>query len=285
MLAEEATDLLSEATGDAFEVRGPLAGGETGATEVVDSHGRRFVLKWELDPGNQVLRRQGALLADRLRTLAAWPAPKQACLDIGGCLLVLQEFMDGRPVESFTHGLLDELEALHQSRVGLARDEDTDLWAEDMIETLVHGGNGYCLHEPLRGFDDRTRRIVERIEAIGRSLDPIDLVGRDVVHGDLHPGNLLQVDGALSAVVDMDYTRVGDASFDLTMLALSSLGVVVEPGVRSRLFEDGVAELSDARRSAYVGNLLLRFLDWPIRKGRTEEIEFWIAQADRLLPK
>ena len=147
----------------------------------------------------------------------------------------------------------------------------------------MHGGNGYCLHEPLRRHDSRTRRIVERIEEIGRSLRPSDLAGTDIVHGDLHEGNLLQVDGRLSAVVDLDYTRRGDAVFDLTMLAVTSLGVPVERGVRSRLFEAGVHSLSEPRRLAYVGNLLLRCLDWPIRKGRTDEIEFWLARADDLL--
>lgn len=154
-----------------------------------------------------------------------------------------------------------------------------------MIEVLVEGGNGYCLHQPLRDFDKRTRRVVERIEEIGRSLRVDDLVGNDIVHGDLHPGNILQVDGKLTAVVDMDYTRVGDAAFDLTMLALGSLGVTVDPGVRSRVFERGVHSLPEANRRAYLANLVLRNLDWPIRKNRPAEIEFWLAETDRLLPQ
>lgn len=83
----------------------------------------------------------------------------------------------------------------------------------------------------------------------------------------------------------MDYTRVGDADFDLAMLALTSLGVHADTGVRSRLFDRGIENLSDARRNAYVANLLLRFLDWPIRKSRPAEIEFWLLEADRLLPR
>ncbi len=82
----------------------------------------------------------------------------------------------------------------------------------------------------------------------------------------------------------MDYTRVGDATFDLTMLALGSLGVSVDAGVRSRLFDRGVHSLPDAKRRAYVANIVLRSLDWPIRKDRSAEIEFWLTEADRLLP-
>ena len=50
-------------------------------------------------------------------------------------------------------------------------------------------------------------RVVERIEEMGRALDPADLPGGGVVHGDLHPGNMLQIEGRLSAVVDLDYAR------------------------------------------------------------------------------
>jgi aminoglycoside phosphotransferase (APT) family kinase protein len=126
--------------------------------------------------------------------------------------------------------------------------------------------------------------VVERVEEIGRSTRPDDLGGGDVVHCDLHSGNLLQVDGRLSAVVDLDFAQVGDAELDLTTLALSSLEVDVDPGVRDRLFERGVHSLAEPKRRAYVAHLLLRVLDWPIRKARPAEVEFWLAQADRLLP-
>src|SRR5207253_7243057 len=68
--------------------------------------------------------------------------------------------------------------------------------------------------------------------SIGRSLALTDIAGNDIVHGDLHPGNLLQLDGRLSAVIDMDYTRVGDADFDLAMLAVASLEIGVDSGVQ-----------------------------------------------------
>jgi hypothetical protein len=44
-------------------------------------------------------------------------------------------------------------------------------------------------------------------------------------------------------VVDVDFTRVGDAMFDLTMLALGSSGVDAANGIRSRLFDRGLREL------------------------------------------
>ena len=107
--------------------------------------------------------------------------------------------------------------------------------------------------------------------------------GSDVVHADLHPGNLLQDAGRLSAVVDLDYARVGDAAFDLVFLAVSAIGMPCERGTRDYLQQVGLDPLDASRRLAYVGNLMLRLLDWPIRKNRTEEIEFWLSKADSLL--
>jgi len=276
--------LLSGALDHEFELIGSLTGGETGATEVQRDDGRRYVLKWELDPHNQRSRREGVVLAERLRTDAGWPCPEQHQVDVGDCLLVLQDLIPGAAVDHFTHELVDTLFETHERRLGLSPGALENRWASDMIEILVEGGNGYCLHQPLRDFDSRTRRVVERIEAVGRALTPADLSGNEIVHGDLHTGNLLQVDGRLSAVVDMDYTRVGDAEFDLVTLAVASLGVDADAGVRARLFTRGIDSLPDVKRHAYVGNLLLRCLDWPIRKNRREEIEFWLEQADRLLP-
>jgi hypothetical protein len=78
-----------------------------------------------------------------------------------------------------THWLVDDLLSIHHRRLGLADVGDRNGWGDDMIETLVEGGNGYRLHEPLRRHSTQTRRIVERIEEIGRALTPPDLFGAE----------------------------------------------------------------------------------------------------------
>ncbi len=279
----EAARRYSAATSNTYRLVGPLAGGETGATLIKGDDGERRVLKWEADPAKQAQRSHALALAARLRTEAGWPIPRQEAVRADAWLFVTQEFMDGQPIDVLSHGLVDELLTLHQRRLDLAVPDGTDHWGEEMIEILVEGGNGYCLHEPLRNHDDRTRRVVEQIEEIGRALTPADLPGGSIIHGDLHPGNLLQVDGRLSAVVDLDYARLGDAGFDLAWLAVASLAQPAEAGVRRRLVEVGLDSLASKHRAAYIGNMLLRLLDWPIRKQRLDELEFWLDKADRLL--
>ena len=152
-----------------------------------------------------------------------------------------------------------------------------------MIETLTVGGEGYCLHSSLRDFDGRTRSLVDRVEAFGSTIDESELIGRDIVHWDLHRGNILVNDGSLAAAVDTDFSAVGDASFDLVALAISSLTLTCEPGVRTRLFSSAFDDLDELRAQAYLAHLFIRVIDWPARRRQLDEVEFWLARADELL--
>ncbi len=282
--AEDAVALLQQATGEAYELMGRLRGGETGAHEVRrGGDGTRLVLKWEweTEPDSQMLRRDGVDLAERLRTEAGWPVPQQSIVEAPGCLLVLQAFMAGDPVRRFSSTMADDLLELHHRRLGLGAGRSGQPWAERLIRTLVVGGRGYCLHEPLRRYDARTASLVEEVEAFGARVVPDDFAGNDIVHWDLHPGNLLQQGGALSAVVDTDFCVVGDAAFDLVTLALSSGTLPCPPDVRRELFHRALDPLPPLRRTAYLGHLFVRVLDWPIRRGSAGEVEHWLTQVER----
>jgi hypothetical protein len=279
-----AVQLLSRVTGQQYALTRRLTGGETGAHEMRGPDGERLVIKWELDPPSQAARRTAVELTERLGGHAGWPVPEQWTVEADECLFVLQRFMPGEPVELITHALVDRIFELHESRLGLAAPSDDTSWPGALIETLTTGGAGYCLHQPLREFDARTAALIERVERLGHELQPAQLPGGEIVHWDLHPGNLLAVDGRLTAVIDNDFVTVGDAAFDLVTLAIASLETPSEPGVAERLFSEAVDVLEEPRRSAYLAHLVIRILDWAVRKGRTEEIELWLDQAQRLLP-
>jgi Ser/Thr protein kinase RdoA (MazF antagonist) len=197
---------------------------------------------------------------------------------------VVQQFLAGTPVEALTHELVDDLLALHGRRLGLADAGDGAASAHELIETLVVGGSGYCLHAPLREFDARTAALVARVEAFGADLVPEQFPRTDIVHWDLHPGNLLQLDGRLAAVIDNDFVSTGDAAFDLVTLVVATFECRCDDGVRDRLSAAAFDGLDAVRREAYVAHLLVRVLDWAIRKGRFEEVDLWLDAAQRLLP-
>jgi len=280
---ETAASLLTHETGEPFRLIRQLSGGETGAHEFLSGDNRRVVVKWDARPKGRQLRGEAVPLSERLRTVAAWPVPTQSVVDAEGVLFVIQEFMPGHPPGHFDHQLVDTLLDLHSRRLGLARPDDPNHWPTALIETLIVGGEGYCLHSSLRDFDRRTRSLIDRIEGFGSTIDEADLVGADVVHWDLHIGNLLVSDGSLTAVVDTDFCVVGDARFDLVALALSSLALPSAPGVRTRLLASAFDDLDELKAQAYLAHLFIRIIDWPIRRSRSDEVEFWLARADELL--
>jgi hypothetical protein len=273
---EDAVQLLRRATNEPFELVGRLQGGETGAHEVRGPGGERLVLKWDTDARSQELRRAAVVLTDRLRAEAGWPVVEQDVLEVDGCLLVLQQFLGGREPDILTNAMTDQLLGLHAARLGLSDAPSSRPWADRLVETLVHGGHGYCLHESLRRHSAGTADLVGEVEAFGCSLSGSDLLGADIVHWDLHTGNLLVDEHGISGVVDTDFCDVGDAAFDLVMLALTSHAVECEEGVRGRLAEAALEPLPERRRRAYLGHLFIRLLDWPIRRGAEGEVELWL---------
>jgi len=282
-IAEVAVARLRDATGDDYRLVGRLAGGETGAHEVRGPAGERLVVKWDDDPGSQAARRRAVGLTARLGAEAGWPVQAQWIVDDGDRMYVVQELVAGLPVEAFTHALVDDLLALHERRLGLAGPDADPSAAVELIETLTVGGSGYCIHATLRDHDARTAALVGRIEAFVRGFDPARIPGTDIIHWDLHEGNLLQLDGRIAAVVDNDFVTTGDAAFDLVTLAIAATERA-DDDVRDRLFAAAFDDLDAVRREAYVGHLMIRVLDWAIRKRRTDEIDAWLGWADRLLP-
>jgi hypothetical protein len=281
--AEVAASILSEVTGKPFRHLRQLSGGETGAHQFLGPDGHLIVVKWDTTADGRAFRSEAVVLSERLRCEAGWPVPAESVIDAEGISFIIQAFMVGTPPTAIDHGLIDRVLDLHARRLGLAEPHDPTRWPENLITTLTVGGNGYCRHEPFHEYDERTRSLIGRIESFGCSLKGEDFVGDDVVHWDLHPNNLLVDDGDLSAVVDTDFAIVGDADFDLVMLALTSLNVECEPGVRSRLFAEAFNHLDELRAQAYLGHLFVRLIDWPIRRNSPSEVDFWLARADELL--
>jgi thiamine kinase-like enzyme len=283
MDAAEGIALLVQATGQTYELKGMLSGGETGAHRVVGPSGESLVVKWAVEPPSKQLRAEGVEFSERLRTVAGWPVPHEWTVQAGGCLFVIQVFVAGSPVGALSHQVVEQMLELHSKRIGLARLSDPTHWPSALITTLTEGGHGYCLHDSLRGYDHRTAELLSRIERFGGSLKETELVAGDIVHWDLHPGNLLTGAVGLSAIVDTDFAMVGDAAFDLVMLALTSRALPGEAAVQARLDEAAFDQLEEIRKQAYLAHLFLRLLDWPIRRGSPSEIDFWLEQSEQLL--
>ena len=209
--------------------------------------------------------------------------PGRATVEADGCLFVIQDLVPGAPIARLTHSLVDELLRLHAARIGLAAYDDDSRWPDVLIETLTIGGIGYCMHESLRGYDARTARVLDRVEAIGHALDAerarrrrhraLGLPSRQRARGrrprQRGHRHRLRDDGRR-------HVRSHDARSELTRDRLR--GGSAAAGCST----SACAAWKNRNGPAYVGHLLLRYLDWSIRKGRTEAVDYWLDSRARL---
>ena len=282
----DAVILLSELTGQTFQMVGRLPGGESGAHEVRGPDGTRWVAKWDLNPGSQArapgapsLSRPGFETKPGGQFLTNGVSnPRRACSYSRSCF-------PGSPFELFSQELVAQLLTLHERRIGLAQPEDASKWPYSLIETLLRGGENYCLHSSLRTYDVRTAKLLDRIIEIGRERA-----------GERPPGHRHRALGPARG-----QSAPGRWTFDAALwITTSSRWVTlrstwphwpprhVTPSVSRACVSSSssvaVEPLDEARRSAYFGHLLLRVLDWAIRYDRRDEVDLWLAQSARLLP-
>ena len=229
-------------------------------------------MKWEFDPSSQVARREAVGLTERLRTEARWPVPRQRVVESDACLFVIQELLPGRPAPSSRTNWSTSSSSCTAGDSGWPA-RTTRPVAGPSIETLTTGGNGYCLHEPLRRYDRRTAQLVGRIEQLGRSLRPDDLSAPTSCTGICTPAT------CWSPATTSPRWSTPTSSPSATRRSTWSPSpfqppVPCEAGVGDRLLAMALDGLTEPKRQAYLGHLFLRVIDWPIRGGRPDEVEF-----------
>src|SRR5262249_22934230 len=150
--AHEISDLLAEVTGVRLTVEGPCPGGEVGAAYVRWSDGHRSVLTM----GNP---RSQPLVA--IARNAGLPAPRyELASDVGPAFVVVQELLPAQPQSTVDRPLVAAMLELNTRMEGLLLKETA---APEIDLYLRTSGPGFCLHEPLAGYDRRSARVLDWI--------------------------------------------------------------------------------------------------------------------------
>ena len=266
-----------------LNVDGRLPNGETGAIEARDDAGRRRVIKWSDDPAGFEVRTEAHGVAERLRDEAGWPLPDQQLLSLPDLQVIVMDRLPGTNPRRLELPLIDELAALDLRRRQLAPPAGPSRFGQEIVTTLVHGGAGYCRHESLRSHSPQTRRLEGRIVEIGRSHLVGDFPTTDLVHFDLHGGNILVQDGTLTGIVDAEFATFGDAGFDLVTLATCARELPTDHEVSQRLWQLVDERVDASLVPAYAAHVLLRCADWDIRNHGGETLDVWLQEAERQL--
>lgn len=266
---------VNAATGAGLAYAGRLSGGNAGAVAAGRPDGTRVVLTrwdgWQLDRWPAL-----APLLERVRA-AGYPIPalQVVPLPAGGAATV-QERVDGAPAHRPTAGLVTDLLRLVELQAGVAARPASRL--ADLH--LSADGPGFCLHGPLREHSAATREVLAWVEEVGRSAPADALHGADLVHLDLHMGNVLvhrDDPDRVAGVVDWAGAAVGDRAFDLVTLGfdLSWHGEPETPVL------DRLAAADPGRLRAYAAHMSLRLVDWLLRHGGEQDVRRWVAVAHR----
>jgi hypothetical protein len=284
----DAPDLLARlrsATGADLDLVGPLPGGQVGAALVRWPDGRDGVLTRAGDASDEAWARveQTAELLGIARA-AGIPAPRYELVTrLPDAVAVVQERLPGEPPSRVDLALVQHLVTIAGRGAGLLRGRP-DVAAVELY--LLRSGPGFCLHQPLAQYDDRTRRLLDVVRRTG-AASPHRMTGEDLVHTDFHPGNVL-VDrtGAVTGVVDWDGTGRGDHRFALVTLRFD----LAVPGVdaRDRSARSAAARwldnhiddvLDEATLRAYWAHMGLRQVDWAIRHHGPADVDHWLTVA------
>lgn len=148
---------------------------------------------------------------------------------------------------------------------------------------LSRDGPGFCLHGPLRDHGRHTRRLLDWIEAVGRS-GPDVVAGDDLVHFDYHLGNVLVSPGdqtRVVAIIDWDGADNGDVGLDAVVLALDLVLYDAAPALVERVTDYLTETTPDSSRRAFWAHGLLRLVDWRLRHSPDDDLS-WLPRAEKL---
>lgn len=255
--------------------------GEQGAFRVKDHLGQEWVLKWA--PGMRNLDwMQGAKTTTDLLRNQGYPAP---CYLLIGKLpegiYSVQSALPGAPLHVLPSTLLPRLLELNELQRGRALPGRTD-WHQEAVDTVLMGGDGYCLHASLEHHSQETTALLHSLQAL--VLEHRDAPHRtdDIVHGDFQQANILVQNEQISGVVDWDGAGRGDCIFDLVTLLFYTYD---DAEMRDRLQQRILARASLALVNIYCSHLILRQVDWSLRYHDQGTSARYIARGWALLEK
>ena len=255
------------------------AQGEQGAFAIVDSRGKHYVLKWRPDLEHASQVHYVREVTDHLRT-KGYPAPAYVWSGyaLEGTYFV-QTTLPGTPMRSLTESFLSRLIALNELQVGQAPPGPRD-WPQEVVNTLLFGGHGYCIHTSLQQHSPETAALLHQLQqlVLRHQEEPTEI--NDIVHFDFQPSNVLIHHQEISGVVDWEATCAGDAAFDLATLLFYIYDNVA---LREQLWRYALERSSLSVLSVYLAHLILRQVDWSLRHHDQTTSNRYLSRGQALL--
>ncbi|MFI5781981.1 phosphotransferase [Nocardia sp. NPDC051570] len=258
--------LLARERGLRLDLVRPFERGDEGAFEVEDADGRRLVLKWR--PWRQEAADAAAMTTDRMARMRRRGCPIPAEIASGrvdDIRFELQELVEGRAVDEITEDLLEQLIGVVDRQRGAGAHASADWW-EFLCDGLFRDRTPLCRPSVLDGCTGPVERLLRRLRRAARDARPTHPAPNDVVHFDFGPANVLAEHGRLTAVLDWQSCRDGDAGYDLITTDWDlAAWPKATPRIRERLSREITRTTDPAAITLYAAHAVLRNLTWSYR--------------------
>jgi len=265
----------------------PATGGESGGAWHGTFDGHPVVVKRGEAEARPRLESISSLM-DRLRDRGV-PTPSYTLLDDDGDELVyVQTVLPGAlPRRPMTAQYVEDVVTMSElladvTDVPRIRSYD---WPTLLQHSLAIGEDGWCRHEPMRAYSDRTRAIVEHAEAHGAAMEVASVPTTDAVHLDLHPANTLVHGGRLSGIIDWDGVLPGDRWFDLVYFAHHVELWRGDDTLTSWLWPMIEAAVPPQRLGTYAAHIALRTVEWQVSRHTAADVERTLTLAEHLVAR
>lgn len=252
--------------------------GEQGAYLLVDDTGDQFVLKWSPDPrahAHYIAAKSTTVL---LRDLG-YMAPEYVLVGRTDRSYSIQRVLPGIAQGALTNETINALIKLNRLQIGQAFLEPHN-WPSRIVNVGLHGGDGYCLLEPLRNHSPTTAELLHTLQSLIAAHVHEDFSTNDIVHFDFQPANILTHENFVTGIVDWDGTCSGDCVFDLTTLLFYCYDI---PTIRTSLWNESLNRVSPEILTVYFAHLIHRQVDWSIRNHDIETVDHYISRAQEIL--
>jgi len=263
MKPEELLDHINTAHSTTLALVEKYTVGEQGAFSITDSRGKHYVLKWRAGTQNLGRMQEAKKVTDVLRSVG-YPASHFLFI---GCALdgiySIQTTLPGKPVypDPLDIALIPQLLALNELQAGRAIVGLRD-WHEEVVTTVLVGGDGYCLHTSLLGYSQDTIKLLGTLQQIVLAHQDEPHRTNDIVHDDFQLANILVYNKQVSGIIDWDALFAGDGIFDIATLLFYSYDI---PEMREQLWQYVLEHATINLLSVYFAHLILRQVDWSLR--------------------
>lgn len=262
-----------------FELGQRYPDGEQGAFALLDKQGNRYVLKWKPGALNTHRIEEAQAVTNLLRSIG-YPAPRYVFTGYAlAGVYSIQEALPGSPVCSLTTALLARLLELNELQRGRALAGQRD-WHREAVDTVLFGGNDYCLHESLRQYSRATADLLQELQRLVSTHQNEPHRTNDIVHVDFQHANILVYNEQISGIIDWEEPYAGDCIFDVATLLFYAYD---EPAIREQLWQYVLAHASLNLISVYLAHLMLRQVDWSLRHHDQPTSERYIVRAQTML--